>query len=214
MTEQRLKVFISYKHSEATVYRNKFARALEQALFHYVGETDGSPDFSNASNKKIHNHIRGMIAKSQVTVIILSPQMSLSNWIDTEISYSLRYFTAVDEKGVKIKHKRNGIVGVLLKGENEYNWAMQPQGDIHLGTQYNETKFCDLVKDNRRNRIDSPCRARKGVSYCEEEDSYISIVTEDDFLENIHTHIHRAYQKSLMKQSYAIQKKVKLKNNS
>lgn len=207
MTEQCLKVFISYKHSETTVYRNKFARALEQALFLYVGETDETKDLSGRPSDEIKYHIRGMIAKSQVTVIILSPQMALSNWIDTEISYSLQDFTYIDENGAKFEHKRNGIVGVLVKGEDGYNWAMNSQGDIHLGTQYNETKFCNLVKDNRRNRIDSPCRERKGVSYCEEEDSYISIVTEDDFLENLHTHIHRAYQKSLLQQAYTIQKK-------
>lgn len=208
MTEQCLKVFISYKHSETTVYRNKFARALEQALFLYVGETDETKDLSGRPSDEIKYHIRGMIAKSQVTVIILSPQMALSNWIDTEISYSLQDFTYIDENGAKFEHKRNGIVGVLVKGEDGYNWAMNSQGDIHLGTQYDETKFCDLVKDNRRNRIDFASSERKASLYCEEMDSYISIVTEDEFLKDVQTHIQQAYQKSLMSEAYYIQEEL------
>lgn len=204
MTEQCLKVFISYKHSETTALRNKFAEALQQAHFLYVGETDETEDLSGKASEEIQEHIRGMIAKSQVTIIILSPQMALSNWIDTEISYSLQDFTYIDKNGVKFEHKRNGIVGVLLKGEDGYNWARNPQGELRYGTQYDEAKFCNMVKLNRRNSISCTHSENIIKQYCEGTGSYISIVTEEDFLQNINKYINQAYNKSLQDTEYEI----------
>lgn len=205
MRDKSTKVFISYKHSETKDRRNHFAAEIMRAGYRYVGETDDSHDYSNEGDAAIRRHIKSMIVDSEVTVIILSPRMSLSQWINDEIGYSLQDFNYINEDGIERCHRRNGVIGVLLRGEHGYDWALNPHGKRENGTLYNEDKFCKMVKLNRRNKVSDRHSENDGNSYCEETDSYISIVSEDDFLQNINKYIDQAYQKSLLISAYDIQ---------
>lgn len=204
MSDKGTKVFISYKHSETRDRRNQFAAEILRAGYRYVGETDESEDYSKASKNATRRHIKSMIVQSEVTIIILSPRMSQSRWINFEIGFSLRNFNYINKSGIRLYHQRSGVIGVLLKGENGYDWALNPTGEKENGTLYNESQFCEMVKRNRRNRIKWAHCERSKERYCEDTDSYISIITEEDFLKNINKYIDLAYHKSLQDDEYEI----------
>ena len=61
----------------------------DDAVF-YKGETSDSPDLTDTTTENMKNHLKQMIDDTSVTIIIVSPNMLQSNWIDWEISYSLK----------------------------------------------------------------------------------------------------------------------------
>lgn len=205
MKDKGTKVFISYKHSETRDRRNQFAAEIMRAGYQYVGETDDSDDYSNEEDATILSYIKSMVAQSEVTVILLSPRMAQSQWINVEIGFSLQSFNYISKDGIELCHHRNGVIGVLLRGEHGYNWALNPKGKGENGTQYNEDKFCEMVKLNRRNKVSGSHTVAQDTPYCEETDSYITIVREEEFLKNINKYIDQAYKKSLLASAYDIQ---------
>ena len=84
------KTFISYKYSESRFYRDQILDALGDDAVFYKGETSDSPNLTDTTTENIKNHLKQMIYDTTVTIIVLSPNMLQSNWIDWEISYSLK----------------------------------------------------------------------------------------------------------------------------
>lgn len=83
------KTFISYKYSESRDLRDRILDALREDAIYYQGETSDSPDMSDSKTETIKN-LKNMIYGSSVTIVIVSPNMRKSKWIDWEISYSLK----------------------------------------------------------------------------------------------------------------------------
>ncbi|WP_228725589.1 TIR domain-containing protein [Klebsiella pneumoniae] len=82
--------FISYKYSEAQDLRDKIVKALGDDAVYYKGETSESPDISNTTVDNIKNNLKNMIFGTSVLIVIISPNMIKSKWIDWEIEYSLK----------------------------------------------------------------------------------------------------------------------------
>ena len=82
------KTFISYKYSESQELRDKIVEALGQDAKYYKGETSDSPDLTDMKTETIKNHLKDMLFDTTVTVVIISPNMKKSKWIDWEIEYS------------------------------------------------------------------------------------------------------------------------------
>jgi hypothetical protein len=76
------KTFISYKYSEAQKLRDKIIDALGDDASFYQGETADSPDLTDNSTETIKNNLKDMIFNTSVTIIIVSPNIKLSKWID------------------------------------------------------------------------------------------------------------------------------------
>ena len=84
------KTFISYKYSESQKLRDRIIEALGDDATYYKGETSESPDLSDTSTENIKKNLRDMMFDTSVTIIILSPNMKESKWIDWEIEYCLK----------------------------------------------------------------------------------------------------------------------------
>ena len=84
------KTFISYKYSEATDLRDRIIEAMGDDATYYNGETSDSPDMSDESNRKIQEYLKDCMYPTSVTIVIISPHMKESHWIDWEISYCLK----------------------------------------------------------------------------------------------------------------------------
>ena len=188
------KTFISYKYSEAQDLRDRIIRKLGDASQFYKGETAESPDLTDLKTETIKKNLRNMIYDSSVTIVIVSPNMTQSRWIDWEIEYSLK---EIAREG-KISHS-NGIVGVIMKVKGGYDWIVSSgkHADGCSYVSYKEDKLYNIIKQNRYNNItDKKYYCKECKTYDRMNGSYISLIKEDDFLEDPDKYIENAYNKS------------------
>ena len=187
------KTFISYKYSEAQDLRDRIIEAMGEDASYYQGETSDSPDLTDTSTENIKRHLRDMMYDTSVTIVIISPNIKQSKWIDWEIEYCLKCITRKD----RTSH-RNGVVGVIQKVNGGYDWfrysVVKPDG--HKLNAFHDELLYPIINNNR-------CNQDPKVYHCEEcksidalTGSYISFVDEETFLKNIDKYIDNAYDKS------------------
>ena len=133
-------VFVSYKYSDAANTRDKLRLKLGKEGHFYNGEKGYSP--LNLANSTIKEYLKDMIFNTSVTVVVISPNVKYSDWVDWEIRYSLR-----EQKRQGITSHRNGIVCVVQNNRDPYgnlntNWARDFNG------KYRENIFPKVVIEN------------------------------------------------------------------
>lgn len=187
------KTFISYKYSEAQKLRDRIIEALGDDATYYKGETSDSPDLTDTSTENIKKNLTNMMYDTSVTIVIISPNMKESKWIDWEIEYCL--------KNISIKGRKshtNGIIGVIMKYNGGYGWFKKQciNSDGCSSITYESTKVYDIINNNRFNQNPKvySCDICKTVNTL--TGSYIAYVEEDDFISNPTKYINNAYDKS------------------
>lgn len=187
------KTFISYKYSESQKLRDRIIEALGDDATYYKGETSESPDLSDTSTENIKKNLRDMMFDTSVTIIILSPNMKESKWIDWEIEYCLKKITRKDRTS-----QRNGLVGVISKIKGSYDWLKYrtTNADGCVVSKYHTEKLYDIINNNRFNQTPKvyKCNTCNCIDYL--TGSYIAFIEEDDFLANPQKYIENAYEKS------------------
>ena len=187
------KTFISYKYSEACDLRDDIIEALGEDASYYKGETSDSPDLTDTSTENIKKNLKDMMYDTSVTIVIISPNMKKSKWIDWEIEYCLKSITRKE----RTSHT-NGVVGVIMKYNGGYSWlkTTTSNDDGCTSSSYDSGKLYDIINDNRYNQNPKvySCDVCKTVSSL--NGSYIALVEEDDFLLNPEKYINNAYDKS------------------
>ena len=187
------KTFISYKYSEAQKLRDRIIKALGDDATYYKGETSDSPDLTDTSTENIKRNLTNMMYDTSVTIVIISPNMKKSKWIDWEIEYCLKN---ISRKGRK--SHTNGVVGVIMKYDGGYDWFKKQciNSDGCSSITYEEDKVYDIINNNRFNQNPKiySCNICKTVNTL--TGSYIAYVEEDDFISNPTTYIDNAYDKS------------------
>ncbi len=187
------KTFISYKHSEAKELRDRIIDALGDDAIYYKGETSDSPDLTDTSTENIKKNLRDMMYDTSVTIVIISPRMKESKWIDWEIEYCLKHETRKE----RTSHT-NGIVGVIMKQNGNYDWFKKTitNKDGCSTSSYDSNKVYDIINNNRFNQVPKKysCSVCKTVNSL--TGSYIAYVEEDEFLNNPNKYINNAYNKS------------------
>ena len=187
------KTFISYKYSEARNLRNSIIDALGDDAIYYQGETSISPDLSDTSTENIKKNLTDMMYDTSVTIVIISPNMKNSNWIDWEIEYSLKNIT----RQGRTSHT-NGVVGVIMKYNGGYSWlkTTSTNGDGCTSSSYDESKVYSIINNNRFNQNPKKysCDTCKTVNAL--TGSYIAYVEEETFLSDPQKYIDNAYDKS------------------
>lgn len=197
------KTFISYKYSEARRLRDDIINKLGPDAKYYQGETSESPDLTDYTTETIREHLKDMIFDSTVTIVIISPNMIKSKWIDWEIEYSLREYSRNGRKS-----KSNGVVGVVMKVNGGYSWLRStiPHSDGHSSIRNDESKLYKIINDNRFNENPRVYQCSKCKTVDALTGSYISIVTEDEFLDDPVKYIENAYDKCQRINKYTISK--------
>ena len=187
------KTFISYKHSEAQELRNNIITALGNDATYYKGETSDSPDMTDYKTDTIKKNLTDMMFHTSVTIVIISPKMKQSKWIDWEIEYCLKEISRKDRTS-----KTNGIVAVIQKVNNDYSWykSNNQNSDGCSSNSYLEHLVYDIISKNRYNQlakiyICNTCQSINALS-----GSYISYVQEEIFLANPQIYIENAFEKS------------------
>lgn len=195
------KTFISYKYSEACGLRDRIINALGDDAIYYRGETSDSPDLTDYTTETIKTNLKQMIFDTSVTIVVVSPHMKESEWIDWEIEYSLRNYSHDGTTS-----RTNGLVGVIMKYAGGYDWikTMTVQPDGHTSTSFNGVYLYDIINENR-------CNQEPKEYFCEKcgtidwlTGSYMSLIDEDDFLSDPSRFIDNAYDKSQKVWNYNI----------
>lgn len=187
------KTFISYKYSEAQDLRDKIINALGKEADYYKGETSDSPDLTDTSTENIKKVLCDMMYDTSVTIVIISPHMKESKWIDWEIEYCLKNITRKD----RTSHT-NGVVGVIMKWNGGYDWFINHFYNYH-GTpvvNYNNEYLYPIIYLNHFNSNPPQWHCGLCKSYDWLNGSYIEYVEEDAFLANPQLYINNAYDKS------------------
>jgi len=190
------KTFISYKYSEAQDTRDRIIRALGSDAQYYQGETSASPNQADLKTETIKRNLSHMIYGTSVMIVVISPNMRQSAWIDWELEYCLK---AMSRDG-RISQS-NGVVGVV-QGELD-DWL-----DQLFRKSESRWKQCasDLILLNQDNRT-VPYELHEALS-ADLFKSYISCVSEATFLNSPNVFIENAYEKSQSLNKYNIRKQV------
>lgn len=196
------KTFISYKYSEAQDLRDAIIMKLGKDAQYYQGETADSPDLTDTSVENIKKNLKDMMYGSSVTIVIISPNIKKSKWIDWELSYCLKEITREGRTS-----RMNGIVGVVMKYNGTYDWLFShkkyPDGCSSRSTD--SSKLYDIINANRFNYTGSDkytCVDCKTVDKL--KGSYISLIEEDVFLKDPFPYIENAYNKREQSNDYEI----------
>ncbi|SLK07556.1 MULTISPECIES: TIR domain-containing protein [unclassified Paenibacillus] len=143
------KTFVSYKYSEAKRTRDRIVEALGDDARFYQGETSASPDLTDRKTDTIRNHLKEMIFDTSVTIVVISPNIKLSKWIDWELEYSLKNITREDRTSGS-----NGIVGVIQEINGSTNW-IEKYITTSDGCRYrylDKDLLYEIINKNRYNR--------------------------------------------------------------
>ncbi len=199
------KTFISYKYSEARELRDTIIKKLGEDAKYYQGETSDSPDLTDASTEKIKEHLKDMIYDTSVTIVVISPNLKDSVWIDWEIEYSLKEVKRGDRYS-----RSNGVVGVIMKYNGGYDWLVSHNrnADGCKSRQIDTEPLYEIINNNRYNlNIDNKYSCPICKTYNQLNGSYIALIEEETFLANVDSYIENAYQKSQCIDNYDIIKK-------
>jgi hypothetical protein len=195
------KTFISYKYSEAKDLRDRILEILGDDARYYQGETSEAPDMSDQTTDYIKEKLKDMIYSTSVTIIVISPNMKKSKWIDWEIEYSLKQIKRGDRTS-----GTNGVLGVVMKYSGDYSWLRPTttNSDGHTAILTNSEYLYEIITDNRFNQEpkEYTCNVCKNVDFL--TGSYISLINEDDFLVDPNKYINNAYDKSKNTVNYTI----------
>ncbi|WP_338210819.1 TIR domain-containing protein [Lactiplantibacillus paraxiangfangensis] len=186
------KTFISYKYSEARNLRDKIIDALGDDARYYKGENSDTKDISDRKNDTIRENLKEMIYDTSVTIVIISPNMCESEWIEWKLEYALKEV----KRGDKTSHS-NGIVGVIMNNPGT-SWirSVTINADSHRSSRFDDQYLMNIVKDNRFNQDPKEYFCEKCQTVDALTGSYISLIDEDDFLEDSSKYIDNAYDKS------------------
>lgn len=196
------KTFISYKYDEAKDLRDRIIEALGDDATYYRGETSESPDLTDRTTETIKKHLKDMIYGTSVTIVIISPNMVQSNWIDWEIAYSLKECKRED------RHSHsNGIVGVVMNDwSGTTDWIVQHHSytDGCTSVSHDATKLYDIINNNRFNQTPKEYACENCGTVNALNGSYISLIDEDEFLLNPTLYIENAFEKSQRLENYSL----------
>ena len=197
------KTFISYKYSEARGLRNEIITALGENASYYQGETADSPDMTDTSTENIKSKLTDKMYDTSVTIVIISPNMKDSNWIDWEIEYCLK---EISRKGRT--SKTNGVVGVIQEVNGGYDWliATNEKEDGCLVRIIDQKPLYEIIKNNRVNAIPKKHTCQKCKCISQLNGSYIALIDQSDFLNDPDKYIENAFEKSENADSFDLTK--------
>ena len=185
--------FISYKYSEAQLLRDKIVQSLGEAAAYYKGETSDSPDLTDTSTENIKKNLRDMMYNTSVTIVIISPNIKKSKWIDWEIEYCLSNYSRKGRTSLT-----NGVVAVIMKVNGGYDWLTNHLVNCHGRSVVNHKNelLYPIIYENHFNSNPQIWHCADCKTYNWLDGSYIEYIDEDTFLGNPQLFIDNAYAKS------------------
>ena len=198
------KTFICYKYSEARNLRDQILGALGDDATYYQGETADSPDLTDTTTENIKRNLTDMIHGTSVTIVVVSPNLKDSKWVDWEIEYSFKEITREDRTS-----RSNGVVGVIMKHNGGYDWLVSTtkKDDGCTVRNIDYTKLYKIINKNRYNlKGDDQYACNRCKTFDQLDGSYISLIEEEQFINDPSKYIENAYNKCEKINDYDISK--------
>lgn len=127
-------VFVSYAHRLDQDAADDFRKKFGDDKMIFSDRSLENVDLSKYTDETIkNNHIRPLIAKSSVTIVLIGKETGGRWWVDWEIYYSLLKTARND---------RNGLLGILLPNK-EHMIPTRLSRNIHMG------KIIEMPRDYR-----------------------------------------------------------------
>ena len=192
------KTFISYKYSDVVDgkgsdnLRDRIIRKLGENAKYYKGENGYTKDISDRSADYIKQTLKDKLYDTSVTIVILTPNMKMSAWIEWELEYSLRNVTRGDRTS-----RPNGIVAVVQK-QPTYGYGDGYSWFRNYDNSWSTYNLFPVIRNNRNNK--------KYYAPYNLPMNYIDIITEDAFLNNPNKYIDDAFYKCQNSSSYNLTK--------
>lgn len=190
------KVFVSFRFSDGKDIKNELVDLFGDSN-EVINRSEDS-DRSQMSEETIQNYLYEKLKDTSVTIVLLTPDAvsyrkdrfgSYDDWLYDELRYSLE-----DRKN----NRTNGVVAVYTKEAKE----LLLEESTHNCSQCQETKFCrtlkyfdNLVRKNMLNIKSSYKRNPCNNLYDDIHDSYISLVSLEDFKREYTKYIENAKAK-------------------
>ena len=129
------KVFTSYKYNDPNCntinYRKKIIKCLKQCGNIYNGEDHHTKKIKAKNPKKFKKHISKMIFDTTITIVLISPIIKSSLYVEWEIHYSLK---DIERDNGDIS-SMNGVIAVILPdAKSSYKYALR-DGKIKYTTK-------------------------------------------------------------------------------
>lgn len=183
------KVFVSYKFSDAVNTREEIRKKLGNEGQYYNGEKGFTP--LNMANSTIKEYLKDMIFDTSVTIVVISPQVIYSDWVDWEIRYSLRQPSRLGNTSL-----RNGIVCVIQSqkdwfGNENCQWATDASG------RYKRNIFPQAIIDNMQTYFNETARFNYLYGFkTDYAKDYCVVVSEAAFKKDPSRYIEEAYNRA------------------
>ena len=144
-----------------------------------------------------------MMYKTSVTIVVVSPNIKQSKWIDWEIEYCLKEISREGRTSYT-----NGIVAVIQKVNGGYGWfkSTNQQADGCSSTSYLEHLVYDIISKNRYNQNPKKYSCATCQTINSLTGSYISYIQEETFLQDPQKYIENAFDKSDEVDAYELTK--------
>lgn len=189
-----LTVFVSYKYSESKETRDKILNALGKSGLAYEGWVSESPlDDTNFYTRTAKDNLAlEILEASDVIVVVISPNITDSNWVRWETSYALG---KISHNGHKIS-KPKTIILVEQFREEDMDW-------LELSTLDGYKKYISILK--HLNLLSNDGRVG----------TLIKPIYENDFLSNSDKYIKEALRsgvKLITKEELEMYRKFHSKN--
>lgn len=165
------KTFISYKYSDVVEgrennnLRDRIINKLGENAQYYQGENGYTKDLSSYSADYIKRTLKDMIRDTTVTIVIISPNMQLSQWMNWELSYSLSEITRANRTSLT-----NGMIAVVQK-QNTFGYLKGYEWFKGIYEEWDLAKTFEIIRKNQNNK--------KSYAPGYLPKNYIDIVTED-----------------------------------
>ena len=183
-------VFVSYKYSDAFNTKEEIRKKLGKEGHYYNGER-GFVALQKADST-IKEYLKSMIFGTSVTIVVISPQVIYSDWVDWEVRYSLRQ----PSRDGKTSY-RNGIVCVIQNcrdwyGNENTSWAKDANGN------YRSQIFPKAIIDNLQTTFPSmEAIYHKAIfGYSNTAPDYCVLVSESVFKSNPSKYIEEAFDRA------------------
>lgn len=197
------KTFVSYKYSEAQDLRDAILEALGDDATFYQGETSDSPNMTDTSTENIKNNLTDMMFHTSVTIVIISPAIKQSKWIDWEIEYCLKEISREGRTS-----QTNGVVGVIQKVNGNCDWLIEHTTNAHGSAviKYRQEYLYPIMNKNMFNSTPANVHCDTCKTFDFMNGSFITLVEEDSFISNHKKYIENAFEKSENADGYELTK--------
>lgn len=204
------RVFISFRFSDGEKYKDELCNLFDQS--EDVIDFSEDEDRSDMSDETIQKYLYNKLKRTSVTVVLLTPKAieynkdfwtgKYDDWMYDELRYSLEE---------RENNTTNGVVAVYTEeAKNLLITTNKHKCDIcdEESTVSTIKDFNNLVRKNMMNIKDSYKKNQCYSIYDSLEDSYISLISYDEFKSDINKYIENAISKKERRDEFSLVKRL------